>query len=267
MRSLDANGTELAYVDRGTGLPLLLVHGFPLDHAMWAEQIDALATRCRVIAPDLRGFGQSPAHGDRVTMDQFADDLAALLDRLAINEPIVLAGLSMGGYIAFQFWRKYASRLRGLILCDTRATADTPEVAAGRHDMAERLLHEGLGPLAETMLSKLLADSTHQWRPEIVEQLRNVMMAANPRGVAAAARGMAERPNMTASLTAIRCPTLVIVGRSDVISPPAEMRRMALAIPDATFVEIPAAGHMAPLENSIAVNASMIEFLFTLESA
>ena len=107
-------------------MPLLLVHGFPLDHTMWAAQIEAISSRCRVIAPDLRGFGRSPPAGERTTMEQFADDLAGLLDAIGISEPVVYCGLSMGGYIGWQFWRKHANRLRGLILCDTRATADSP---------------------------------------------------------------------------------------------------------------------------------------------
>ncbi len=265
VKSLAVNGTEIWYVDRGTGLPLLLIHGFPLDHTMWTELIDALAgPGLRVLAPDLRGFGRSPlgtTENATVTMDQFADDLAGWLDALAIREPVVLCGLSMGGYIAFQFWRKFAPRLRGLILCDTRAVADTPEGAAGRRSMAERVLREGPAPLVETMLPKLLADTTPRQRPDLVERLRSMIAAANPQGIAAAARGMAERPDMTSALGQIRCPTLVIVGQHDVISPPAEMRGLAAAIPAAKFAEIPAAGHMSPMENPVAVSGAMREFL------
>lgn len=313
MKSVAVNGAELWYADRGSGLPLVLVHGFPLDHTMWAGQVAALAATtneflvgeaywagprparpaappCRVIAPDLRGFGRSVRKGDRhllseapsgpfrqkvpvpfsppgadtVTMDQFADDLAGLLDALAVREPVVLCGLSMGGYIAFQFWRRYAARLRGLILCDTRAVADTPEAAAARHDMAQRVLREGPGPLLEGMLPRLFAETTHQRQPHMVQQVQHVMMSGDPRGIAAAARGMAQRPDMTPMLGEIRCPTLVLVGENDVISTPAEMRGIAAAIPGANYVEIPAAGHLAPLENAAQVNAEMAKFLTTL---
>jgi pimeloyl-ACP methyl ester carboxylesterase len=215
----------------------------------------------RIIAPDLRGFGHSPASGEKVTMEQFADDLAAFLDGLGVREKVVLCGLSMGGYIAFQFYRKYASRLRGLVLCDTRAVADTPEVAAARYVMADRVLKEGPAPLVETMLSRLLSETTFRNEPDVVEQLRDMMMANNPRGIAAAARGMAERPDMTASLGQIACPTLVIVGENDASSTPAEMRGIAEAIPDAQFVEIAGAGHMAPMENAIEVNGAIIGFV------
>ena len=290
VKSLSVHGTELQCIDRGQGLPLLLVHGFPLDHTMWTEQIDAISSQCRVIAPDLRGFGNgkgdrsnlceapsgpfwqigpvpfsaSETPSLRFTMDQFADDLAATLDALEIREPVVFCGLSMGGYIALQFWRKYADRLRGLILCDTRAAADSPEGVAARHVMADRVLAEGPGPLVETMLPRLLAEATQRERPEVVERVRRLMMSISPETIAAAARGMAERPEMTASLAEIRCPTLVVVGQEDASSTPAEMRGIAAAIPGAAFVEIPAAGHLSPIENPAAVNAAILEFLAAL---
>jgi 3-oxoadipate enol-lactonase len=197
-------------------------------------------------------------------MEQFADDLAGMLDALRIDEPIVYCGLSMGGYIAFQFWRKYAARLRGLILCDTRAAADATAAAAARRIMADRVLAEGPAPLVETMLPRLFAEATRRGRPEMVEALRRVMMANSPEGIAAAACGMAVRPDMTAALGQIRCPTLVVVGQQDAISPPAEMRGIANAIPGAKYVEIPDAGHISPLENPAAVNAAILDFLATL---
>lgn len=291
MKPISVKGTELWCVDRGAGIPLLLVHGFPLDHTMWAGQIHALAEGidefllgeaymaepgkselsvppCRVIAPDLRGFGRSGNKADdTVTMAQFADDLAGLLDGLRIREPVVLCGLSMGGYIALQFWRRYAKRLRGLILCDTRATADTPEAVAARRAMAERVLHEGPAPLVEGMVPRLFSETTRRRQPRLVERMRTTLMSGDARGIAAAARGMAKRPDMTSSLGKIRCPTLVLVGQNDVISPPAEMRGLAEAIPGATFVEISAAGHLAPLENPEEVNVAIAEFLTATERA
>jgi 3-oxoadipate enol-lactonase len=268
VKSLSLGGTKLYCDDRGQGLPVLFVHGFPLDHTMWAGQLDVISSQHRTIAPDLRGFGLSRSTGVppalRFTMEQFADDLAEMLDALRIDEPIVYCGLSMGGYIAFQFWRKYAERLRGLILCDTRAGADAAEAAAARRAMADRVLAEGPAPLVDTMLTRLFAEATQRGRPEMVEALRRVMTANSPEGIAAATRGMALRPDMTASLGQIRCPTLVLVGRQDAISPPAEMREIAKAISGAKFVEIPDAGHLAPLENPAAVNAAILDFLATL---
>jgi 3-oxoadipate enol-lactonase len=258
-----STGVELSCVDCGRGMPLLLVHGFPLDHTMWAQQIDVLSRQCRVIAPDLRGFGGSrrTADDEKITMAQFADDLAALLDGLDIVEPIVFCGLSMGGYIALQFWRQYASRLRGLVLCDTRAAADGPEAVAARRTMADRVLREGPTPQVEALLPRVLGETTRRLRLQVVEGVRRMMLSTSPRSIAAAQRGMAERPDMTDSLGQIACATLVVVGAEDASSPPSEMRAMAQAIPSSQFVEIREAGHLTPLENPAAVNAALAEFL------
>jgi 3-oxoadipate enol-lactonase len=261
MESRTVNGVELSFVDRGTGPPLMLVHGFPLDHTMWDAQIDALAPKYRVIAPDLRGFGRSGVTDAVVTMEQFADDLAGLLDALGIGEPIALGGLSMGGYVAFEFQRKFGPWLRGLMLCDTRATNDSAEMAAARREMAARVLREGPAPLVDAMTPKLFAEATGKERPEVVEAVRRVMMETDPKGIAAAGRGMAERPDAAPMLPRIDCPTLVLVGQGDALSTPDEMRTMARAIPGARFVEIPGAGHLSPMENPHAVSAALREFL------
>ena len=261
IKTRTVNGVELAFVDQGTGNPVVLAHGFPLDHTMWDAQIDALSKDYRVIAPDLRGFGLSGVTEGTVTMQQLADDLAALLDALRIEQPIVLCGLSMGGYVALQFWQDHGTRLAGLILCDTRAVADTPEVADGRLETAERVMREGPAPLVAQMMPKLFAQTTAQQQPELVDSLRRVMMATDPGAIAAAARGMAQRPDMVSRLGEIDCPALVIVGEQDAISSPEEMRAIARPIPHARFVEIPGSGHMSPMEKPAAVNAAILEFL------
>jgi len=264
MKTLAVNGIRLAYVDEGSGPPVVLVHGFPLDHAMWDAQVDVLKGQCRVIVPDLRGFGQSDVTEGAVTMEQFADDVAGLLDALGVREPVVLAGLSMGGYVAFQFFRRHRGRLRALVLCDTRAPADTPQAASARRETAEKVLREGPGSLVENMPAKLFAPATLRDRPEVAESLRRVIASTDPRGIAAASLGMAQRPDVTAMLPEIDCPTLVVVGREDAISPPEEMRQIAAAIPGARLVEVPEAGHMSPMENPAAVNAALREFLASL---
>lgn len=261
MQIIAADGTELAVQQRGAGQPLVLVHGFPLDGRMWNAQLEGLADRCRVIVPDLRGFGRSGTSPPPVTMEQLADDLAAVLDALGVDEPAVLCGLSMGGYVAFQFWRRHARRLKALVLCDTRSQADTPEVKANRRQTAERVLAEGPAFLAESMAERLFAAQTRASRPQVVAAVREMILGADPRGVAAAAEGMALRPDMTAELAEIKMPVLVIVGCEDAISPPEEMRQMAAAIRGAELVEIPQAGHMAPMENPAAVNQAIREFL------
>lgn len=257
---------EVAISDWGKGHPLLLVHGFPLHHQMWREQTSALWHRRRVIAPDLRGFGGTglpvAEAADAITMEDFADDLNALLDALGVHEPITLCGLSMGGYIAFQFWRKYGPRVRRLVLCDTRAVADTPEAAAGRLEMADRALREGSG-VAAAMLPKLLSAATRERRPDLTAFVRGMIESTDPRGIAAAQRGMAVRPDVTPLLPQIGVPTLVLVGAEDGISPPAEMQAMAAAIPGARFEIVPGAGHLTPLENPDAVNHALEQFLGT----
>jgi pimeloyl-ACP methyl ester carboxylesterase len=261
MPQLNINGVSINFVERGAGLPLLFVHGFPLDHSMWAGQIDGLASAYRVIAPDLRGFGASGVTPGTVTMEQLADDLAALLDALSIKEPIAFCGLSMGGYVAWQFALRQRQRLAKLIVCDTRAVADSPEAAAGRLKMAEKVLAEGAKVAADAMRPKLFGPSTASEQPQIVEATYQVMLRTNPEGIAAALRGMAQRPDVSARLGEIAVPALVICGQHDGISPSAEMRGIAEKLPSARFVEIPNVGHMAPLEAPALVNAEITGFV------
>jgi pimeloyl-ACP methyl ester carboxylesterase len=262
MRTVVVRDVQLAVVDRGQGRTVLFVHGFPLDHSMWTAQLDALAEDYRVLVPDLRGFGQSAVTAGTVTMADFADDLAGLLDALDEKTPIVLCGLSMGGYIALQFWKRYPRRLSGLVLCDTRAAADSPEVAASRHELVQRVLgSEGAAAVWELMRSRLFAPSAHEQQPALVKAIREVVLRTKPEGIAAALRGMAARPDMRGELPNIGCPTLVLCGQHDAISPVAEMRNIAAAIPAARFVEIAAAGHMAPCEQPAPVNAALRAFL------
>jgi 3-oxoadipate enol-lactonase len=248
-------------VDQGDGPTLLLVHGFPLDHTMWAGQIGALSDICRVIAPDLRGFGASGVTSGTVTMAQLADDLAHLLDVLEIREPVTFCGLSMGGYVAWQFYRQYRPRLARLILCDTRAAADTAEAARLRRESADRVLVEGPGFLADAMIDKLFAPATHTEQPGCIETTRQTILSTSPVAIAATLRGMAERPDVTDTLPEIDVDTLVVCGQQDAISTVQEMRQIATCIPAARFVEIPDAGHMAPLENPRQVNQAIRAFL------
>jgi pimeloyl-ACP methyl ester carboxylesterase len=261
MKRISIGDGELNVEERGSGAPLLLVHGFPLDHTMWRSQIEALSAGHRVIAPDLRGFGSSSPSGDVLSMESHADDLAKLLDALGVDRPIVLCGLSMGGYIAWQFAARHGERLAKLIQCDTRSAADTEEAATGRRALAERVLKEGAGIVADAMLPKLFAEQTARTNPTVVDGTRRVILATAPATIAAALRGMAQRPDMTPKLAEIRVPALLICGQHDAITPAEEMRRVAAAIPAADFVEIQAAGHMAPLEDPLAVNAAIQPFL------
>lgn len=264
LRQIRLGTIDLQVCDEGAGPPLLLLHGFPLDHTMWRAQLDGLRDVARVLAVDLRGFGGSGGElGQVLAMETMADDCAALLDALEISTPIGLCGLSMGGYVAWQFWARHPERLSRLVLCDTRAAADSPETARGRLQMAERALREGTSFLVETMSERLFAPTTVQEQPHVVAATREVMSRTPPATVAAALRGMAQRPAMVSRLGEIRVPALVVCGEADVISPASEMRELAQAMPHARFVAIPRAGHMAPLEQPAAVNAAIGEFLRT----
>lgn len=267
MKTVNLGDVSLQVHDEGTGIPVLFVHGFPLDHRMWRHQLSDLASDFRVIAPDLRGFGGSGVTDGVVSMDQFADDLVALLAALGIDEPVVLCGLSMGGYIAWQFARRHAARLRALILCDTRAVADPPEAVRNRRRVAETVLEHGAEPLAGAMPSNLLSPVTLEQQPELLEELRRTIAGTSPQGIAAASLGMAERPDSSELLGTLNLPALLIVGVDDAISTVTEMSGIAAAMPQARLVEIPAAGHMAPLENPGPVIAAMREFLGALTHA
>ncbi len=266
MTRISIGNIELNVIEQGAGTPILLVHGFPLDHQMWRGQIDDLAEDFHVIAPDLRGFGCSDNGcsdngGSTVLMEQFADDLAQLLDVLSVKQRVVLCGLSMGGYVAWQFWRRHAERLSHLILCDTRAAADTSDVAAARLETADQVLREGPGVLVESMIPKLFSQRTRRQNRTVVAATTRVIESAPREGVAAALRGMAQRVDATPWLGEISVSTLVLCGQQDAISGVAEMQAIADSIPGSEFAVIPACGHMAPLEGPIHVNKTLRGFL------
>lgn len=261
IRTIDVKGVRFQVVDQGIGPTILFVHGFPLDHSMWVEQIAEFSKNYRVIVPDLRGFGGTDGALYSVSMEQFADDLADLLDALQVEGKVMFCGLSMGGYIAWQFALRHSDRLERLIQCDTRAAADTPEVAANRLKMADIALREGPEPVAWAMMPKLFAAQTVEKQPQIVEGVRKVVMASTPVAIAAGYRGMAVRPDVTSLLPSIRVPTLVIVGEHDAITPATEMKSVAESLPNAKYVLVKDAGHMAPLEKPREVNVAIHEFL------
>ena len=255
------NGLRLAYGDRGREHErvLLLVHGFPLDRRLWAAQAGALATMTRVIMPDLRGHGKSEIVPGPFTMDQHADDLAALLDHLKIRRAVV-AGLSMGGYVAFAFWRRYPERVRGLILADTRAEPDSAATKIGRDAASARVQQTGVAAYADEMLPRLLAPASLA-NKKIVEAVRKMMAEQPVEGIVGALGGLRDRVDSLATLPTITVPTLVIAGDADVITPPADARALAAAIPGARLAVILRAGHLSPLENPRAFNAAVRSFL------
>lgn len=253
------NNFRCAFSDEGKGRTVLFVHGFPLSRAIWQPQIEALAPSHRVLAPDLRGHGESSATAGVYTMDVFAGDLQTLIVERQCG-PVVLVGHSMGGYISFAFYRKFPQSVRGLILFCTRATADSEEGKSVREHLAQRAEREGPVAVADQMLPKMLAASASV-RPDLLEQIRQIILATSVNCLAGSLRGMAARASALELLPQITVPSLVVAGENDFIIPAAESAAMANAIPNARLVMIPQAGHLASLENPTAVNAALREFL------
>lgn len=257
---------RLAYTDEGPGPVVVLLHGFPLSRAMWEPQLTGIGSIYRIIAPDLRGHGDSPAPEGVYTMDEMADDVTELLETLHITEPVVLGGLSMGGYVALSIMARDPQRVRALMLLDTRAGTDAPEAAQKREELAQAVIAAGHpGPVVEAMIPRLFARLTREEHPERVSPLRTVMERNTARGLAGALRGMAVRPDRRAELASIRVPTLVLVGEEDVLTPPSEAQALAEAIPQARLEVVPEAGHLAPYENFAVANAVMLRFLEGLD--
>ncbi|HSD67236.1 MAG TPA: alpha/beta fold hydrolase [Vicinamibacteria bacterium] len=254
------DGAGIEYEVAGSGPALLLFHAFPLGLSMWDAQVEALSAAHRVVRFDARGFGGSDPGTGPLTMERIADDGALLLDRLGIEKAVV-GGCSMGGYAAFAFVRRHPQRLDGLVLQDTRAGADTPEAKANRAALAGRVLAEGAGAAAEALLPNLLGETTHRERPSLVASVRERILAAAPAGIANALHGLAARADSRGTLPTIDVPTLVLVGAEDALTPTSEATTMAAAIPRARLDVIPAAGHLASLENPAAVNAALRAFL------
>ena len=257
---MTVNGVSLAVERRGEGPAILFVHGYPLDRTLWSHQVAHLDGWQR-IAPDLRGFGLSDAPDLGYSLPTWADDLAALLDALQVDD-VVLCGLSMGGYVVFEFLRRYRERVRGLVLMDTRAEADAPEARRGRDQSIALAREHGSAAIAEAMLPRLLAPDTLRHNPSLVEQVRATIVATPVPGIAGALAAMRDRPDSTTMLGSLGgLPTLVLVGEHDELTPPAGHEAMAAAIPGARLATIPGAGHVPPLEAPDTVTHVLAAFL------
>ncbi|PID86821.1 MAG: alpha/beta hydrolase [Chloroflexi bacterium] len=257
----------LAFIDSCDSITLMMIHGFPFSSAMWEPQIEDLASVTRVIAPDLRGHGRSQAVPGSYTMEMLADDCVGLLDYLAITTPVVVCGLSMGGYVAFEFFRRYPELVAGLILTSTRALPDTPQGKANRDKMAAKAQTEGVAAIAADMLPKLFSPKTYEENEEVVDFVQEMMEWASVDGVVGALAAMRDRPDSSPTLTEIDVPTLIIHGADDKIVPLAEAEAMRDAIPNAQLVVIPDAGHVPNLEQIDAFNDAVMDFLMELQDA
>ena len=254
------NDIQMAYTDAGTGDPVVLIHGYPFNRSLWNEQVEALSSSYRVITPDLRGFGETDSSQETATMTRMAQDVAELMDQLDISRAVI-GGLSMGGYVTLAFYKLFASRVRALILADTRAQADTAEAKQTRAQQAEKALSEGMAGIADAMLPKLLTPETVSKHPDIVKRVRDMMLKTKPEGAAAALRGMAERDDQTDLLSQISSPTLILVGAEDAITPVADGEKMHRGITGSRLVVLENAGHVSNLERTEQFNKALLDFL------
>ncbi len=265
MSRADVNGITVAYDDAGTGEDVLvLVHGHPFDRTMWRPQVEHVAARGRrVIAPDLRGYGETTVVPGVTPLSVFAGDIAALLDHLGI-ERFVLGGLSMGGQIVLECQHLFPGRLRGLLLADTFAQGETPAGRRLRNQAADRLLHEGMAGYAAEVLPKMVAPHNIEALPHVAEHVSRMMRNAPPEGAAAALRGRAERRDHTPTLGTVTVPALVVVGRDDEFTPVADAEYLHERIPGSTLVVVDGAAHLPNLERPAAFDEALAGLLDTV---
>ncbi len=250
----------VAYLDRGEGPTLVLLHAFPQSSAMWRPQLEVLSDRFRVLAPDLPGFGKSGLVPGW-TVDSAADLLAEFLDAVEPSGSVVLGGLSMGGYLALAFARRHPGKLRGLILADTRAEPDGEEARANRDRMISFALEHGSAAVIDSMIGKMVSDKTRTERHGVVEDVKQIASGQRAEAIVAALEALRDRPDAVPGLKAISVPTLVIVGEDDVLTPPTLAKKLAEMIPGATLTILPEAGHLSNLEVPEKFNAAVREFL------
>ena len=257
-------GIEIAFDDEGSGAPVVLLHGYPFNRTMWREQVESLKRNHRVIVPDLRGHGESTVTTGAATMEEMAIDVAALLESLDVSRP-ALGGLSMGGYVSLAYVCLFPLTVRGLVLADTRAQADTEEAKQNREQQAEKALSEGMEGIADGLLPKLLAPESQSGRPDVVKRVRDMIVGTKPAGAAAALRGMAQRRNQVPFLSRIIAPTLILVGSEDTLTPVADSELMHREIGGSRLRIIEGAGHVSNFERTEDFNGALIEFLRDIE--
>lgn len=257
---------DLHVRESGSGTPLVLLHAFPLCAAMWDEQRRDLSAACRVVTPDLRGFGGSRLGRDTPNLDEMADDVAALLERLRLGS-VVLGGLSMGGYVTMAFLRRHPDRVRGLILADTKANADPEPARENRRRIAAELLEaDSVRPLIDEVLPKLCGTTTRTTRPAVVGRVRALIEDTPPAAAAWAQRAMAQRHEAFDVLAAADVPSLVIVGDEDELTPQADAQAIVDVMRNAELVVVSGAGHLTALEAPGEFTSAVRRFMTSVES-
>ncbi|MGO9863345.1 MAG: alpha/beta fold hydrolase [Terriglobales bacterium] len=260
MPFLRSGYAEIYYKIRGNGSPVVLLHPFPSHHEFWHPVAAALESRYRLVLPDLRGHGDSEIGEGPAFMQKHADDIARLLDAAGIGQA-AFVGCSIGGYILFEFWRRYRARMTALVLCDTRPQADNAEARANRLKAAHTVLEQGTEPFIEAMIPKLLGRTTVSTRPDLVAGARAMMRKMSAEDISQVQRGMAERPDSVADLKTITVPTLIVIGEEDVLSTVADGELMRQNISGSLLKIIPKAGHYAAWEQPEAVGTMLRQFL------
>jgi 3-oxoadipate enol-lactonase len=263
MKTLDLpdRGLRLAYDDVGTGLPVVLLHAFPFDREMWSPQHGPLSfLDVRVLAPDFPGFGHSTAGNAPFTIEGAADVIADFLAALKI-ERAVIGGLSMGGYVAMAFARKYPERVTALVLADTRPAPDDQQTRENRDKAIAAVNADGAAAFAEAMIPKLLSEQTRTGQPQVVEFVRKVATRQPAPAVIAALEALRDRPDATPGLAGVTQPTLVLVGEFDAVTPPLSAARLAAHVAGSELAHVPEAGHLSNVENPDAFNAAVAKFL------
>lgn len=255
---------DLMFEERGSGAPVVFVHAFPLNSAMWEPQVATLSTRCRTVTIDLRGFGASPPLDGPYSMSHMASDVMGLIKHLVLDKPIIV-GLSMGGYIALAFCSLFPEALAGLVLADTRADTDADEARERRLRSASWAETQGIDSLIEDAIPVLLGERSRAANPGLIQQVRRIAKKTSPSGYANAQRAMAERQDSTPFLVNINCPVLVITGQDDVLTPPSVGEEMSRRFPDSRFELIEGAGHLSNLERPDQFNAALWSFISAIE--
>ena len=260
VRSSDA---DIFYEVTGRGPDVVLLHPFPANHGIWKPAAAMLEPRYRLILPDLRGHGESGLGEGPATMEKHAADVARVMDDAGIRKA-VLAGESIGGYILFEFWRRMRERVSALILCNTKAGADSEEARANRLRSAEDVEKRGVEPFIESMIPKLLGESTRSNRPDLVDAARAMMVKMTPAGIAATQRGMAARPDSTPTLATMNVPVLIVTGDEDVLTGVAEAELLQRHIPSSTLKVVGRAGHYTVFEQHEQAARLVRQFLDSL---
>jgi 3-oxoadipate enol-lactonase len=259
MIQIKSDDADIAYQVLGSGAPVVLLHPFPVSHECWLPAAQALLSRFQVILPDLRGHGDSGVGEGPATMDKHAADLARILDHAAAGRA-AFAGVSIGGYVLFEFWRRHRGRIAALALFNTKAPADSPEARAGRLRAAADVLERGTGPFFESMIPKLLGKTTRESRPDLVDGALRMMRKMSADDIAQVQRGMAERPDSVADLKNINVPTLIVTGDEDTMTGPPEAELMRQAIPNSEMKIIRRAGHSSPTEQPAEAGQLLRQF-------